>query len=73
VVRRGALTDADQGWGGNDFWIFDETLVALLSYDDEGRFRGVQQPKDIRPYVEYKQRALSLAVDFEDFTAQLKA
>jgi len=44
-----------------------------LSYDDEGRFRGVQQPKDIRPYVEYKQRALSLAVDFEDFTAQLKA
>lgn len=67
VVSRAALADADQSWATKDFWIFDERLVVLLSYDDEGRFLGVQQLKDIRPYLKAKQRALSLAVDFEEF------
>jgi hypothetical protein len=72
VVPRAALADADQGWASEDFWIFDEKLVVLLSYDDNGHFLGAQQAKDIRPYLESKQRALSLAVDFEDFVAEFK-
>jgi hypothetical protein len=67
VVPRALLADEDQGWASEDFWIFDEELVVLLCYDEKGRFLGVQQPKDIRKYVEAKQRALSLAIDFEDF------
>jgi hypothetical protein len=72
VVPRAALADADQGWASEDFWIFDDKLVVLLSYDNEGRFLGVQQPNDIRPHLEAKQRALRLAVDFDDFVADFK-
>jgi hypothetical protein len=72
VVPRTALADADQGWASEDFWIFDEELVVLLSYDDEGRFLGVHQAGESHPYLAAKQRALSLAVDFEDFVAEFK-
>jgi hypothetical protein len=72
VVPRAALGDADQGWASEDFWIFDESLVVLMSYDDQGRFLGVQQPNDIRSYLKAKQRALSLAVDFHAFVAEFK-
>ena len=51
IIPRAALTDADQGWASEDFWILDEKLVVLLSYDDTGRFLGAQQPKDIRSYL----------------------
>ncbi len=70
VVPRRALDDADQAWASEDFWIFDDELVVLLSYDDEGRFLGVQQPMDIRPYLHAKQRALSIAIDFDVFVAE---
>jgi|ERR1035441_599802 hypothetical protein len=70
VLPRAALASADQSWATKDFWIFDETLFVLLSYDDNGRFLGVHQPNDIRPYLEAKQRALNLAVDFEEFVAE---
>ena len=72
IIPRAALTDADQGWASEDFSIFDEKLVVLLSYDDTGRFLGAQQPKDIRSYLEVEQRALSLAVDFHAFVAEFK-
>jgi hypothetical protein len=72
VVPRAALTDADQGWAGEDFWIFDDERVALLSYDDDGHFLGVQEASDTRPYLDAKQRALSIAIDFEDFLTNLK-
>ncbi|MBV8941937.1 MAG: hypothetical protein JO240_09410 [Solirubrobacterales bacterium] len=43
VIPRGALADSDQTWASKDFWIFDNEQVVLLSYDDGGRFLGVQQ------------------------------
>jgi hypothetical protein len=67
VIPRRLLADADQRWASEDFWIFDDELVVLLSYDDEGRFLGVQQPEDNRPYLQAKQRALSIAIEFDEF------
>ena len=72
VVARAALTDADQSWASEDFWIFDDEPVVVLSYDDDGRFIGVQQADDTTPYLEAKQRALSIAIDFEHFLAELE-
>ncbi len=71
VVARAALTDADQRWASEDFWIFDDGPVVVLSYDDDGRFIGVQQADDTTPYLEAKQRALNIAIDFEHFVAEL--
>jgi hypothetical protein len=72
VVPRAALTDADQSWAGEDFWIFDDQLVVHLSYDDDGRFLGAQKVEDSRPYLAAKQRALSIALDFDDFVTELE-
>ncbi|MGO9822467.1 MAG: DUF6879 family protein [Solirubrobacteraceae bacterium] len=71
VVPRAALAYADQagrarisGSSTRSWW--------SSSYDERGRFLRVQQPKDIRLYLEAKQRALSLAVDFQAFVAEFK-
>lgn len=71
VLPRGGLARTDQRWASEDFWIFDDELVVVLSYDDEGRFLGVHQAEETRPYLEARRRALSLAVDFEDFVAEV--
>jgi hypothetical protein len=57
VVPRAALAADDQRWASEDFWIFDDELVALLSYDEEGRFLGAQQAEDTTPYLDAKQSA----------------
>lgn len=67
VLPRAALRDADRSWASQDFWIFDDELVVVLSYDDEGRFLAVHQPSDPGPYLAAKQRALSLAIALDDF------
>ncbi len=72
VVPRSALAADDQRWASEDFWSFDDELVALLSYDEEGRFLGAQQAEDTTPYLEAKQRALSIAIDFEGFVTDLE-
>lgn len=38
VLPRARLQEADHRWASEDFSIFDERLVVLLNYDDEGRF-----------------------------------
>jgi hypothetical protein len=72
VVPRTALADADQSCASEDFWIFDEQLVVVLHYDDEGRFLGADQAPDIGPYLEARRRALRLALDFEEFVAEFE-
>jgi hypothetical protein len=72
VLPRAALAADDQRWASDDFWIFDDELVALLSYDEEGHFLGAPQAEDTTPYLEAKQRALSIAVDFDDFVTDLE-
>jgi hypothetical protein len=62
VVPRAALTAVDQGWASEYFWTFDDELVVLISYDDDGRVIGAQQAEDATPYLEARQRALSVAV-----------
>jgi Family of unknown function (DUF6879) len=72
VVPRATLTAADQSWANEDFWIFDDELVVLVSYDDDGRLLGVQEAEDSRRFLDAKQRALSIAIDFKDFVTDLE-
>jgi hypothetical protein len=70
VVPRTTLTDADQGWASEDFWIFDDRLVVVLNYDNEGRFLGADQAPDITPYLKARRRELTLGLDFNEFVAE---
>jgi len=46
-----------------DFWIFDETTVALMHYDDAGRFLQATDASDhLEEYLHLQQMALNAAV-----------
>jgi hypothetical protein len=68
VVERGSLQGADRAWADKDFWIFDDKTVALLRYDEEGRFLRAERTADIDAYLSAKRRALGLSVDFADLS-----
>jgi hypothetical protein len=68
VVERGSLQGADLAWADKDFWIFDDTTVALLRYDEEGHFLRAGRTVDVDAYRSAKQRALGLSVDFADLS-----
>ena len=70
MVPRTNLTDADQGWASEDFWIFDDRLVVVLNYDNEGRFLSADQAPEITPYLKARRRALTLGLDFNEFVAK---
>jgi hypothetical protein len=69
VIPRRALAPPDQSWASEDFWIFDDALVVLLSYDERGHFLAVHKQEDIHSYLHAKQRALSIGIEFDEFFA----
>lgn len=71
VVPRHSIGAPDRSWASQDFWIFDDEAVALLNYDSEGCFLGAETVNPIDAYLDAKRRALSLAIDLEDFFADL--
>jgi hypothetical protein len=71
ILPRALLTDADERWAAEDFWIFDDQVAVVLGYDDDGCFLGVERIEQIEPYLDAKRRALELSVEFDRFAAQL--
>lgn len=52
-----------------DFWLIDDTHVAKMHYDPEGRFLGgtIAEPHEIQRYRETRDAAWSAAVPFFDY------
>jgi hypothetical protein len=67
IIERRWLAPDDQRWAREDFWIFDDEIVVVLDYDEQGRFLGVMQAEQIDSYLEAKERAISLSVDFNRY------
>jgi hypothetical protein len=69
-VRIFDLTDtSDPGLPKQDFWLFDESAVVLMEYDDDGNQLGREllEQADPAPYVAWKQLALNRAVPFVSY------
>jgi uncharacterized protein DUF6879 len=69
-VRILDLTDLpDPGLPTQDFWLFDETAVVLMEYDDDGNQLGREllEHVDPAPYVAWKHLALDNAVPFVSY------
>ena len=69
-VRILDLTDtSDPGLPKQDFWLFDESAVVLMEYDDDGNQLGREllEQADPAPYVAWKQLALNRAVPFVSY------
>lgn len=58
---------ADDGWTHQDFWMFDERIVVLQHFDDEGHFLGVSEGGDPAPYIAIRRRAVQLSVPFDHY------
>lgn len=67
VLDRSWLHNPDDAWTHQDFWLFDDEIAVLQVYDHDGRFLGVEQARDVRPYVEIRQRATAMAVPFSAY------
>jgi hypothetical protein len=65
IVERRWLQPDDQRWAGEDFWIFDDEIVVVLDYDEQGRFLGAAHAEQIDSYLMAKRRAISLSVAFD--------
>lgn len=52
-----------------DFWIFDDQTVAVMDYDDEGRFHGAHlADDDPERYREMRSFALAASMPLREFT-----
>ena len=59
----------DPGLPGQDFWLFDETLVVRMDYDDHGAQLGREllEDTDPAPYAEWQRLALARALPYAEY------
>jgi hypothetical protein len=71
-VAKGELPDL----GDVDFWLFDDSTLVLMRYDEKGRWLGADQVVDPDRLSEYRRRrdqALALAVSLGDYLSEVRA
>jgi len=54
----------------HDFWLFDDSAVGVMSYDDGGHFLGVQvvtEPQAVARYCRSRDLALELAMPYSQY------
>lgn len=67
ILDRHWLAADDDEWTHQDFWMFDERIVVLQHFDDEGHFLGVSDAGDPAPYIAIRRRAAELSVPFDQY------
>jgi hypothetical protein len=53
-----------------DYWLFDSSDLWVMEYDDEGRFRSIEQasgPSDIVLHARWRDAALHHAIPYADY------
>jgi Family of unknown function (DUF6879) len=65
---------ADPGLPAQDFWLFDDTTVVRMDYNEHGVQLGreLMEGVDPGPYVEWKRLALAHLQPFEQYYAMLE-
>jgi uncharacterized protein DUF6879 len=62
--------------GDEDFWLFDDSTLVLMRYDEHGRWLGADQLADPALLPEYQRRrdrALALAVPLSDYLSGVRS
>lgn len=68
-----AAGDELTGMADHDFWLFDDTIVVRLEYDESGRFLRPVAMSDPAPYRDCRDVAMARAVAFRQYRATLAA
>ncbi|MGH7748868.1 MAG: DUF6879 family protein [Candidatus Dormibacteria bacterium] len=75
IVHRPSWQDTPFGEQPPDFWLVDDESVALMHYDDRGRWLGMDlltAPAAVAPYRQLRDLALASAVPLTDYLAALR-
>ncbi len=59
---------------GEDFWIFDSRLVAVLDFDDDDTLLGIEaitEPGEVLRYCQVRDAAMHHAIAYDEFAAQV--
>lgn len=58
--------------GVQDFWLFDDSRVVLMHYQEDGTQAGREflEKMDPAPFVEYKRRALAWSVPLSEYMSE---
>ncbi|ONK11460.1 DUF6879 family protein [Streptomyces sp. MP131-18] len=73
------LWRADAEWlklPGEDFWLFDSRVLAVLRFDDADRLTGIEvvtEPQEVLRACQVRDAAWHHAVPFEEFGARVRA
>lgn len=51
-----------------DFWMFDESIVALMEYDEAGSYLRSDLASDVEPFKRLQRELLRRSVPFADFS-----
>ena len=74
-VRILDVTDQpDPGLPSEDFWLFDDTSIVRMDYDNQGKQLGREllEDTDPGPYVEWKRIALAHALPYAEYVTLLE-
>jgi len=55
-----------------DFWLFDDAAVVVLDYDENGRFQGTKDAKDLTHYREVASLTLTHSIHLDEYLARTK-
>ncbi|MEU3534321.1 DUF6879 family protein [Streptomyces murinus] len=61
---------------GEDFWIFDSRLVAVLDFDEDDTLLDIEvitEPAEVLRYCQVRDAALHHAIPYDEFAAQMAA
>jgi hypothetical protein len=53
-----------------DFWLFDDAVVIVLDYDDNGRFLGTRVAEDLTYYREVANLTLTHSIHLDEYLAR---
>jgi hypothetical protein len=67
-------TQPNPGLPSQDFWLFDDTSIVRMDYDNQGKQLGREllQDTDPAPYVEWKRIALEHALPYAEYVTLLE-
>lgn len=66
------ITDRELDLPAQDFWLFDESTVLLLNFNDDDTFKGrevLENPPDLAKYLAWRDYALAHSVPFSEYRA----
>lgn len=71
LLDRSRLSGPAQLRMRQDFWLFDDQVAAMLTYDDAGRFVGVEEVVDVESLAADARDARQRSVEFPSLTVRV--